>query len=164
MASAVTWLGTLTRLQLRALYRVCLGKRVPVLTEPPPLPDRSWQRAELRVARKQRRIEFAFRVPGAEADSTRVYWDEENETLTVHVTAASPNSLSSTRERGITAGGGWYREVPVASDVDGKRAEAFLEADTLRVVAPLVSSKPLTGLPLLAWTNECSNGSLAAAT
>ena len=142
---------------------------MPVLREAPPAPARSWQTPELRIVQQQRRVEFAFRVPGAEAASTRVYWDEDGDVLTVHATSARMHATSA-RERMSpssareAADNDWYAEQRVGSDVDGSRAEAFLQGDTLRVFVPRVDSKPLTGLPLLAWTSDGSNWSLAAAT
>ena len=164
MASAVTWLGALKRLQLRSLYRAYRGERVRVLRDLPPLPRRPWRTPERQVARQQRRVEFVFRVPGAEAESTRVYWEEERRTLTVHAVAAPRESQDNYGEQAVIAGVDWYAELAVDSDLHGHKAEAFLENETLRVFAPRVDCKPLTGLPLLAWADECSNGSLAAAT
>jgi len=164
MASKASWLGALSRLQLRALYRAYRGQRVPVLTKLPPLPARSWRRPELRVDQQQHRVEFAFRVPGAEAESTRVYWDEEHRTLTVHAFATSAESPCGRAEHAVSASEPWHAVVAVGGDVDGNRAEAFLADDVLRIFAPRVDSKPLTGLPLLAWVEGCSSGSLAAAT
>src|SRR4051794_1060255 len=106
MASAVTWLGALTRLQLRNLCRGHRGTRVPILRCLPPPPARSWQTPELRLVELPQRIEFAFRVPGAVADATRVYWNEDAQILTVHVGAAGlkRNSADDTD---------WYTEVSV---------------------------------------------------
>ena len=147
MVSAVQLLDTLTR-----LHRTRFGTRVPVLRQLPRAPA-CWQAPELRIDEQQRRIELSFRMAGAVAESTRVFWDEEQQLLVVH--AAAPCSSDEPD---------WYAEVSLGSDVEGSRARAFVRDGTLRVVAPRVDSRPVTGLPLLAWTPEPFNGSWAPAT
>ena len=173
MTSAAAWLGALTRLPRRA-FRSRLGDRVPVLCQSTLTPGPTWRRPDLRVIDHQRQVEFSFRVTGAEVESTHLAWDEETQTLIVHAipdqrgrigsalehTGREPNA----REQGTLDAPAWYAEVRLDSDLDGRRAEAFLKDGTLRVFAPRVDSMPMTALPLLAWTEACSDWSLAATT
>jgi len=128
------------------------------------MPARSWSRPDLQVIEHERRVEFAFNVAGAKAESTQVYWSEEDHTLTVYAPAGCAESPASIGTSGSSGSACWYAEIPVASDVDASRAQAFLQHDTLRIVAPRIDSHPLTGLPLLVWTDAPSSWSLAPTT
>jgi len=150
MTSASTWLNALTRLPRRA-FQSRQGERVPIVRHSTLTPRRPWQRPEQHVIDHGRQVEFTFQVPDAVAESTRLAWDEESHTLLVH-------ALADNREHA------WYAEVRMANDLDGSRAEAFLKEGTLRVFAPRIDSMPLTGLPLLAWTQAYSDSSFVAAT
>ncbi|HEX2672454.1 MAG TPA: Hsp20/alpha crystallin family protein, partial [Polyangiaceae bacterium] len=103
-------------------------------------------------------------VAGARAESTQVYWSEDSHTLTVHAPTDCAESPASGAPPGSSGSVSWYAEVPVASDVDASRAHAFLQHGTLRIVAPRIDSHPLTGLPLLVWTDAASSWSLVPTT
>ncbi|HYQ44297.1 MAG TPA: hypothetical protein VER11_20080 [Polyangiaceae bacterium] len=163
MTSAVAWLGALRRLQ-RAFNRSPKGARIPILTRVAPPPTRSGQRPELHLVENERQVEIALRVENAASESTRIYWDEEAHTLAIYATARRSETGSALAGPPARPADEWFAEVPLASDVDGARAEAFLKGDTLRIIAPRVDCHPLTGLPLLVWPAESSNGSFAVAT
>jgi hypothetical protein len=97
-----------------------------------------------------RQLEFALKVAGAEARSTRIDWDEEVRTLSVHAVVACRTPAGSACESSAAEERDWYAEVPVGDDADGNLAEAFLKDGTLRIFVPRVDSQPLTGVPLLA--------------
>jgi len=160
MASAVPWLDALKRLKRRAFQRSD-RKRIPILACGPNPPLGSWQHPELRVIERERQVEFALHVTGAKAESTQVYWSEEDRTLTVHALADCGEPLADGVTASRSARLGWHAQIPVDRDVDVCRAKAFLEHGTLRVVAPRVDSTPLTGLPLLVWTDTPSTALLA---
>ena len=160
MASAVAWLDALRRLERRVFQRA----RIPILRRGSPMPARSGSRPDVRVIEQARRVEFAFVIAGARPESTQVYWSEEAHTLTVYAPIDCAESPASVATPGSSGSASWYAEIPVASDVDASRAQAFLEHGTLRIVAPRIDSHPLTGLPLLVWTDAPSSWSLAPTT
>jgi len=121
----------------------------------------SWQRPELRVIEHEREVEFALDVTGANADTLQVCWCEEDRTLTVHAIADGGEPLAAGANESPSARLGWHTQIPVDSDVDANRAKAFFEHGTLRIIAPRVDSTPLTGLPILVWSDTPSDALLA---
>ncbi|HET7541905.1 MAG TPA: hypothetical protein VFK05_18650 [Polyangiaceae bacterium] len=164
MTSTAGWFLALKRLQRQAFGRSALGERVPIYAHLALVRGRSWRKPELRVSEQEQRVEFVLHVAGASADSTRVYWDEESRTLTVHALAPCQAPPASVEQTAGADDCHWYTVIPVGSDVEGNRAEAFLKSGILRIVAPRVDSKPLTGLPLLVWTAPPTSSALAAST
>jgi len=164
MASTAAWLDAFKRLQRRAFPRSTPGERIPIVAPVALPPRRACRRPDLRVTESPRRVEFAVKVAGAEAASTRVAWSEETQTFIVQATVECRQRVPAEPATVLSADFDWYLAIPVRGDVDGSRAHAVLQDGTLRIVAPRVDSQPLTGLPLLVWANEAANWSLAAAT
>lgn len=160
MASPVAWLGALERLRRRA-FQASGGERISILDQATPRPPRPLRQPELRAVDHERHVEFTVRLTGAQADSIWIYWNEDAQTLTVHAACCDANSTDRTD---FANGRDWYLEIPVRDDIDGGRAEAFLKDDALRILAPRVNSKPLTGLPLLAWSQAPDGWSLSPCT
>lgn len=147
MAPTVAWMGALRRLPRRAFRQASTAERIPILNQVAPSPARSWKRPQLRISEHERGLEFELHLAGAQADTTRVYWSEHEQTFTVHALAryGEPGIFT----RADTANNqDWYIELPVPGDVDGSHAEAFLRNGILRIVAPRADVLPLTGLPL----------------
>lgn len=162
MTSAVDWLGALKRWQRRAFQRSTAGEQIPIRADLAVMPGRSWRCPELQIIEHERRVEFALHLAGAEADSTRIGWSEETQTLSIHAAVASEESNSSAHAAGNPSGRDWYAEVRVPSDVDGSRAKAFLKDGSLRIIAPRIDWRPLTGLPLWVWADTSAGGTCAA--
>ncbi len=169
MAPAVAWLDALRRWRRRAFLASSLGERIPILGGTIPTPDRAWQRPKLCVTERERQVEFALQMRGAEAQSTVACWDEETRTFTVHAAAARSEPANAgpkaqAGEAALPIDRDWYDWLAVDRHVDGRRAEAFLTDGQLRVIAPRVDSQPMTALPLLAYTDMGLDWKLSSAT
>ena len=163
MTSALAWLGALKRLPRRAWHWSPAGERIPILPGIALTPNRPCRQPRLRVVERERRVEFELQVAGAEAESTRVYWNHEAQSLTVYARPFNREG-AATHESDALSGRDWYAEITLPSDLDGARAEAFLKDGTLRIVAPRSDCEPLTGLPLWVRPNAPSSWSLALTT